>query len=260
MAFLAIRQAIAWGSVGSKQIGRGGLLGCLSALLLMAMQVIQGPMSTTVRLDDARDGTLDRNAAITLLGGQLQLVPSLEPRLGDPMAEHTIYLLFDYCCPHCRRVHGYLTEAIEEYPSQISLVCLPTPRDSDCNSQITETEPRFEHACELAQLALAVWRVDPTAFAEFDRWLFEPSLPPAPEAAWERAGQLVSPTSLRQEHADPEVANGIRRNVDAFNHSKVAYLPVIMSPGMDTIVGRPESRDALFHVLETELLSRANAP
>jgi uncharacterized membrane protein len=256
MAALATGQlrALGTGSDIRRLLG-GGLLGVLSVAGLALVQTLQPAASTTLRLADAESATPTGSTdGDTLLQGRLNVVPAEEPCLGDPAAPHRLYLMFDYCCPHCRRTHEYLLEALALYPDRFSVVCLPMPRDADCNPAIAETETRFEAACELAELALAVWSAKPEAFAEFDRWLFAASPPPSPQAARARAEQLVSAERLADALQRDDLRRRIARNVQAFNDSQLDYLPVMMSPGMDTIVGRPEDREALLKILKEDLL------
>jgi uncharacterized membrane protein len=238
-------------------LGRRGaaVAGVAGIVTLAIVQGVQPARVSTVRLPGtAPAATSGTGATLSLLQGHLQLVPVNEPRLGDATAPHYLYLMFDYCCPHCRRTHEYLLEALQRHPAQLAIICLPMPRDADCNPAIVETEARFEHACELARLALAVWQARPEAFAEYDRWLFAPAQPPDPAAARAKAEELVPAERLAAALEDDQTRQRIERNVRAYNDSQIAYLPVIMSPGMDTIVGRPESRDALLEVLEQEVL------
>jgi uncharacterized membrane protein len=256
IALMAIRRARAYPlAAGLSPSWVSVTVGVLGVAALALLQSLQPERVSLVRLADAQSAvSADQGAKVRLLQGRLELDPRAEPRLGSAHAPLRVYLLFDYCCPHCRRVHEYLLDTLAAHPERVCLICLPMPRDADCNPSIVQTEERFEHACDLALLALAVWQARPEAFADFDRWLFAPQRPPDPAAARARAEQLVAPELLAKalEHADPRMR--LARNVRAFNESQVAYLPVIMAPGMDTIVGRPESRDALQRVLERDLL------
>ena len=70
------------------------------------------------------------------------------------------------------------------------------PLDAKCNSSVRETDARFEHACELAELAMAVFKADRKAFPEFDIWLFESEMPRELVDARKKAEELVSTVSL----------------------------------------------------------------
>jgi uncharacterized membrane protein len=257
LAGLAVHQLRATRAVPENQrVWLAAMLGILSVAGLATVQYFQPSVRSIVRSPAEPDRLAPTDGStISLLQGHLRLAVNDDPWLGDAAAPHRLYLMFDYCCPHCRRTHGYLLEALAARSHPFSVVCLPAPRDADCNPAITQTEERFEHACELAKLALAVWRAKPEAFAEFDRWLFAPSQPPRLEAARRKAVELVSAELLEAHRDGEDVQRKIARNVQAFNDSHVEYLPVMMSPGMDTIEGRPESREALLAILIDELFS-----
>ena len=130
---------------------------------------------------------------------------------------------------------------------------MPTPLNTKCNPYWEETEPRFEHACELARLALGVWRVDRTAFVQFDSWLFEPEMPRDPAEARRQAEKLVPAAALESALKDPWIDRQIEQNVTAYHNSQAARIPVILSPGMQAIVGEPASGQELLQLLEKEL-------
>jgi len=194
-----------------------------------------------------------RDRQISVLNGKFELLPHEVPALGSPDAPKLVVVLFDYCCPHCRAAHGYLVNGLTTREGQFAVLLMPTPLNEKCNPFWEHTESRFEHACELARLALAVWRADPKSFAPYDRWLFEPELPRGPQEARRRAEELVGVAALNQAIADPWIDRQIEQNVGAYHNSQAERVPVILSPGMQSIVGRPESEEQLFQLLDKEL-------
>ncbi len=193
---------------------------------------------------------------ISVLNGKLAIAPHELPILGSADAPKLLVVLFDYCCPHCRTTHGYLLNGLASHKNELAVLVLPTPLNTKCNPYWEETEPRFEHACELARLALAVWRADRAAFPAFDAWLFEPEQPRDPVAARRRAEQLVTAAALERALSDPWIDHQIEQNVAAYHNSGAQRVPVILSPGMRSIGGRPESEAQLFQLLEKELSLR----
>ena len=189
---------------------------------------------------------------ISVLNGELQLTIHDEPLVGSPDARRIVVLMFDYCCPHCRDTHRFLTEAREKFPDQFAVLALPTPLDSDCNSNVTKTETGFEHACDLARLALAVWRADPDRFAQFDGWLFDSSEQRTPAEARVEAERLVTSQALSTSETESMIEERIRRNISAYTESAAKRIPVILSPDMKSIVGRP-TREQLFEILRDDL-------
>ena len=194
---------------------------------------------------------------VSVLNGRLTLAPHELPALGSADAPKLLVVLFDYCCPHCRATHGYLLNGMAAHQDELAVLLLPTPLNTKCNPFWQETEPRFEHSCELARLALAVWRVDRKAFVQFDAWLFEPETPRDPTEARRKAEELTSAAALAQALKDPWIDRQIEQNVTAYHNSGAERVPVILSPGMRAIVGRPESEKQLFELLEKELALRS---
>jgi uncharacterized membrane protein len=238
-------------------------LGLMLAGSMVAGQFVIGPAKEPLRRlaagknDDTGPGEERR---LTVLDGRLELDAHNEPVLGSSNAPKLLVVLFDYCCPHCRAAHGYLREGLRRYAGQIGVLMLPSPLDARCNPAIEETEPRFKDACELARLALAVFLADKGKFAEYDSWLFEPESPRSAADARQEAERLVTREKLSAALARPEVNERIARNVKAYSDSGAETIPLIMSPGFDSIVGRPSSAEELFQALERGLELRQLTP
>jgi protein-disulfide isomerase len=200
----------------------------------------------------------DRQVAV--LGGDLTLTVRELPILGSPDAGHLLVLLYDYACPHCRATHGYLKEGLDRYPGQYGIVLLPVPLDGKCNPTVEETEPRFKDSCELARLALALWRASPAGFPQFDAWLYESESPRSADEARARAESLAGKARLDAALEGEWVGQRIAANIKAYKSSRAAQIPVLVSPAIDTVVGRPENSGELFSLLERELGLRTAAP
>jgi uncharacterized membrane protein len=236
----------------------GGPLGAgiAATCALIGLQFVFGTSSAKVaRLPSGQneDSGPGPDRQISMLSGQLILDVHELPVLGSPDAPHVLVLLYDYCCPHCRATHGYLLEGLKRYPNQYGILLLPLPLDSECNPKVPETDPRFEESCELARLALGVWRARPEAFAEFDAWLYEPETPRTLAEARARAEQAVTAAALDAALADPWIADRISSNVSAFAVSGAQTIPLVVSPKVNGVVGRPESAEELHGILEHEL-------
>jgi len=259
VAFGWKRATRAAASRGDKQpipMKRGVCLGVLGVVILAAAQMLTGGDSPTIaRLPGDRNADTgpgpDRQVAV--LNGRLSVDVHRLPHLGNPDAPHVLVLLFDYCCPHCRATHGFLAEGLARYPDQYVIVLLPMPLDAECNPFLFETEPRFAEACELAHLALSLWRVDPAVYESFDRWLFEPERPRTFSESLQHAATLVDETALQSALADPAAAAQIEVDITAYANSGAQTIPVLLSPDMDGVVGRTETADELFAILEKEL-------
>ena len=239
------RRAVGLVCVGIAAVGLLAVTQCLSDV----------PTGRTIRLPpgknaDSGPGPVRR---VAIIDGKFQVSPHELPCLGSADSPKLLLVLFDYCCPHCRAAHGYLVRARQTFDGELGILLLPMPMDHKCNKTLEQTEPRFEHACELARLALAVWRSDRTAFPAFDEWLFEPELPRDPAEARRKAAELVGAAALEAALRDRWIDEQIAANVQAYVDSGADRIPVIMSPGFSSIVGRPESERQLLQTLRAEL-------
>ena len=231
-------------------------IGIAAVGLLMAAQwLVDAPTGRTIRLPPGvnADSGPGPNRRVAVIDGKLEVAPHDLPVLGSADSPKLLIVMFDYCCPHCRAAHGYLIRIRQTFDSELGVLLLPMPMDHKCNPAVRETEPRFEHACELARLALAVWRADRSAFAQFDEWLFEPETPRDPAAARRKAEEAVGAAALEAALRDPWIDRQIAANVQAYADSGADRIPVLISPGFSSIVGRPESEQQLQETLRTEL-------
>jgi uncharacterized membrane protein/protein-disulfide isomerase len=261
---------------GQRAIARGGsggnaarrlrwpaLAGLVLAGALIGLQIpFGGSGAPLARLPSGQNADTGPGAdrQIAVLDGQLALDVHELPVVGSPDAPKLIVLLFDYCCPHCRATHGYLLDGMRNYPGQYGVVLLPMPLDKQCNPSVDETEPRFRESCDLARVALAIWRAKPSAFLDFDAWLYEPDVPRTLAQAQARAVQMVGQSPLDGALADPWIEQRIAADVAAYSSSGVETIPILLSPGMDSVVGRPGSAEELFAILEQELGLRPSPP
>lgn len=200
------------------------------------------------------DEGIGTSRRIKVLDGKLDLPVAEVPLVGSPDAIHLVVILFDYCCPHCRATHGYLLNALEKYPDQLAMILLPMPLNTDCNPHWKKTEDRFKESCELARLALAVWAVDQSQFKTFDQWLFETPKPRPLADAQLMAYKLVGEDKIKQALGNnPWINQLIETNVNFYAESGAERIPVLLSPGFSSIVGRPGSEEELMTILETDL-------
>jgi len=174
------------------------------------------------------------------------------PLLGASDAPHIILVMDDYTCPHCQRTHPAIEAMRKRYGQQIAVVSVPVPMNRNCNPWIHQTSPNAATACELAKIALAVWRAKPAAFDEMDQWLFEDSVPPTPEEARTHAASLVGESAFNAAQADPWADSTIHRAVDLYHDVGAGVIPKIITP-QTTFSGEIDDPRALFQLLEKEL-------
>lgn len=145
------------------------------------------------------------------------------PVVGNPDAEYVIDLLYDYQCSHCRTVHEQLQEVIGLFGGRVAFVLCPCPLSPKCNPYVPREETRFEGSCDLARLALAVYKLEPDAFPDFDGWLFGAGedgwRPRAVATARERAAGIVGKDRLEALLPDAALSESIRRSTDLFGRT-----------------------------------------
>ena len=189
---------------------------------------------------------------VDVLGGLAQLDARHWPLIGDLESEYILVELFDYTCPHCRKMNDQIRLARQRYGNRLAVVTLPVPLNQECNDAIANTKARHRDACELARLAIAVWRVDPQAFQSYHEWLFQPAHGRTAAEARSYAAQLVGSSELNEELAKPIVNQFIAKHVELYKRSGKGTVPKLMFPKV-TVRGQMNSVDALCTVLEREL-------
>jgi uncharacterized membrane protein len=193
---------------------------------------------------------------VTVLGGSHTLDAGAHPILGSPQAAHVVVELFDYTCPHCRKLHRQMEAARRRYGDQLAILTLPVPMNGGCNrfaGLVSDGPHRF--ACLYARLALAVWRIDRTKFVQFHAWLMDSDdLRPWDEAR-RYAAKLVGEEPLEQERRHWGVSEMIGQYVDLFGASQKPSVPLILLETGGVIERKTASatQAQLFETLEKEL-------
>ncbi len=175
------------------------------------------------------------------------------PMLGAPDAPHVILVMQDYTCPHCRRTHPAVAALRKRYGAQVAVVSAIVPMNGKCNPVITQTNPIATNACDLARIALAVWRAKPDAFDEMDQWMFSQFEPPTPDVARQHAAALVGESAFKAAEADPWVGRTLRRSVDLYRDARMGIIPKIVLSHDTTLSGEIDDPTALFQLTEREL-------
>lgn len=241
--------------ISGKRLRGTALLAVLGLAVLIGGQVACAPKQHVVAqlggVSDTDTGPGPQRK-VTFLNGRLGLNPHESPTLGNPDAPYVIVDVFDYTCPHCRKLHRLLEKARERYGDQLAIVTLVMPLDSQCNPLVTQTEPMHDDACALAQTALAVWRADRSKFAAFHEWLLQGTAAPYSRDAQAHARELLGAAAFDAALADPWVAQQIQRNIKAYEVTGGGVIPKLLVRGV-LIAGRPGDADELYEVLESEL-------
>ena len=157
----------------------------------------------------------------------VELDPAQHPVLGVGNTGETpvplVIEVVDYTCPRCAR----LAAVIREYRKRAqgpAFVVLTVPLHPGCNAYHAadfgdQVEEQHRHACELAELAHALWLVRPEGFAGFHDWLFEHQgelrvdAGPARQEAVRIAGEEGLSAALERVRAEGRVARDVEISV-----------------------------------------------
>ena len=144
------------------------------------------------------------------------------PVIGSPDAPYVILAHVDFTCPHCQHMHNlWLPAAFERWGDQVAFMILPTPYNSRCNPLVTPDDdvPILRDGCDLAKLALSLFKADPAKFKEYDQWLFAQTreVPDARAMAEALIGADALKAALDTGFADQQ----IKRNTQIFGMATV---------------------------------------
>ncbi len=191
---------------------------------------------------------------LVLFNGRFALDPDELPLVGSNSAPRFVVFLFDYTCGHCRRLHPLLRDAAAHFEGQLAIIALPAPLDTDCNPLIPQTQPANFGACDYARLGLAVWRARPSAFRDFDDWLFGSDAQPSPDQARAKAEALVGKDALEEALSGSWVNVQLKLDVQLYIASSTAMhnarLPQLIFA--DAVAyGNIEDSEALEHLIKS---------
>ncbi|MFN5960296.1 MAG: vitamin K epoxide reductase family protein [Verrucomicrobiota bacterium] len=143
---------------------------------------------------------------VSFFNGQFAFDAANLPILGSPDAPHVLVEYFDYTCGSCRDLYKDLGSLKTAHPDKFAVVLIPCPLNRSCNPNLKPNIKDHEAACDLARLALAVWKHSPASFPRFHEALLKLPLPANPAPAFELAATAVPPDTLRATIQSPEVA------------------------------------------------------
>ncbi len=139
------------------------------------------------------------------------------PLLGNENASRKMLLLYDYLCPHCRKLHRAAERFVERNPDSLAFVLCPVPLSPSCNHYIpAQQEDRFAGSCELAKLSLAVWLSDRQRYPQADSILWNT---PDPSAALSRIESVTGLSDLDRIAAGDECFLLLSRSLDLFGRT-----------------------------------------
>ena len=189
---------------------------------------------------------------VPINGGTLKLDVTQWPVSGSIKAKYIFAEMFDYSCPHCRRTHAAIKEATTKLKDDVAVMVLPVPLSTGCNDTIKTTGPKFTESCEIAKLAIAVWRADSEKFYDFHNWMFSGETPPTYAAAKAHADTLVDSQKLDADLASDVPAQYIAKTVELYKRAGKGDVPKLIFP-TTSIVGEFTSGDSLVQVMQQQI-------
>jgi len=227
-------------------------------LLGISLSQLYGPVPASHRLDDLSGISTEATPSVKVQGRmtsfdggrKLYDVTSL-PLLGSADAKYVMVEYFDYQCEACQTMSGYLEALIAKHPAGVSCILLPMPLDGACNA---DAPPASQHpgSCEIARIALGVWRENPAAFSNFHRELLgNPNL----ESAKKLASAIISEEQTSRVMADPWIDSLLQANIADWRalSQSTPKLPKLLIREKRILHGLPSSERDFIRVLEQEL-------
>ena len=222
------------------------------------------PKATTAVPPTAETGPVHirgEGRKVTFLGNKQYNVGTL-PHIGDANAPHVLVKYYDYACNACRDLHEDLDALMRKHPGKFCIIVLPGPINRACNPNVPPHLQNHANACELAKLALACWRTDPTSFAAVHHALFSRPVLDLPKAM-----EVVKPLMKKPLGAealdDPWIAEVLAADSDDYkrinftiNNGKPGeanyLMPKLLVGGTRMLHGVTKTREILFGAIEQE--------
>ena len=147
------------------------------------------------------------------------------PLIGQPDAKHILIEMMDYSCQHCRNTHSAVHGAVEAMRGELGVIILPVPLNSACNPTVQKTHAQHVEACDLARLAISVWRTDPKEFAKFHEWLLSKQEGRTFAEAYAFAEQVVNRDTLRDEYSRKTAGEYVTKTVALYKRAGAGTVP-----------------------------------
>lgn len=170
------------------------------------------------------------------------------PILGNPAAEHIIVEMIDYTCTHCRHFHPNIHAALDRYGDQLAFVVQHVPLSKKCNPHVFRDSTVHKYACDYARLALGVWKLKPSKFAEYHDWLMKSDKPPSVYEARVKAMRLAGDAVLLDQNLKANSFRSFAGNSEEVQQLN-AGLPVLLTE-FGAVLGAPRDQDEWFAFLE----------
>lgn len=223
------------------------------ALIGLIPAQIFGPVKAAHRIEGDQDITAQpqRGATVSFNDGRIIYQIAEHPRLGPADAERVLVEYFDYQCPACQVMAGYMDALVAAHPGRVAVLLMPVPLEGLCNPHIGAGKSH-PGSCEIARIALAVWRKRPQSFAGFHKALITE---PSAAAARRLALDFMTQEELSAALDDPWIIRSVESNIVAwrgFTRSN-DKLPKLLVRGKRILHGLPSNQEDFLRVMKQEL-------
>lgn len=236
---------VIWGYLGILAIGLAQVYGPLPA----THRISAGP-EDAAGLEDLPVQWRGNGPKVEVFNGFKKLDAGALPHLGPVDARRVVVEYFDYTCPACRMMSGYMERYQLKHPDTVCVILLPVPLERSCNRSMPDGEPDHAGACEIARLALAVWRHRPDEFPALHRWLLEKErLPPQVRV---RVAEILTTKQLNSAADDVWIDQLIAANVADwiyFSARQGGGLPKMVGPSRQVLHGLPADFDEFSQIM-----------
>lgn len=195
---------------------------------------------------------------VSISGGRTRLNSRHWPLLGKPDAKYIFVEMFDYTCPHCKNTHKAVSGAFKALKDDLAILALPVPLSAACNSSVRVTNAKHAEACEIARIAVGVWRCNPAKFHEFHDWMFEAPIARTAFEARRKGEQMVGKPKLDKELARPYASQYLAKHVQLYQRAGAGTVPKLLFP-RSTINGEIVSPNTLINIIQQQLGSQQAA-
>ena len=196
-------------------------------------------------------GSAKPERRIVRIIGDVKLDVRQWPLVGSPDAKYVFVEMFDYTCPHCRDMHHAVEEAFEKYGDNLAVITLAVPLSTECNNQIGRTKPPHRESCELANLAVAVWKLKPEKHREYHGWLLGAGRSRTAAEARTQALKIVDEDKLQTLLKKGLPQKFIASHVKLYARAGRGSIPKVLFPNV-TLTGNVGS-ERLIATIEREL-------
>ena len=236
----------------AKSTVRTAVVSAALGLVPTGLLVVGQTLFPADRSDIARGHQLppDPPGVLTVLEGKHRIDLHDVPILGRPDASTVLVKLFDYTCPHCKKMHRVLEEFDQRYGDRVAIVMAPIPLAKTCNRLMKGTHPKHKDSCVFARYALAVWRADPTHFFKFHEWMFLRPATPSIQSARSHAVRLVGEEAFVSALRDPWIDAQIQQFINMWEDCNPRMVPKILTRRHEAKFDPPD----LIHPFMEELL------